>query len=153
MNMICDICMIMSYTTLSHKTRYYDFKITTFYICSDCEKILGYYLSINIQIIYMFSENISVESRVFDEKNQQIFKMLNLYLASSFDQLKSLEFPKKKIMIQKIELFVDRFYDQYIEKIQNFYHISFERAVRSCEHLLIFRDPLSSVMKRLHFFN
>ncbi len=151
MNMVCDICMIMSYTTQSHKTTFYDFKITTFYICSDCEEILGYHLSINIQIIYMFSENISVESRDFDEKNLKIFKMLDLYLATSFDQLKSLEFPKKKIMIQKIELFVDRFYDQYIQKIQNIYYISFERAVKSCEHLLIFRDPLSSVMKGLNF--
>jgi len=87
----------MSYTTQSHKTTFYDFKITTFYICPDCEEILGYHLSINIQIIYMFSENISVESRDFDEKNQKIFKMLDLYLATSFDQLKSIEFPKKKL--------------------------------------------------------
>jgi hypothetical protein len=60
---------------------------------------------------------------------------------------KKLNLQKKHIMVQ---IFIERFYDQYIEHIQDFYEISLVRAIKSCEHLLIFKDHLSDGMRELN---
>jgi hypothetical protein len=49
-----------------------------------------------------------------------------------------------------VQIFIERFYDQYIEHIQDFYEISLVRAIKSCEHFLIFKDHLSDVMRGLN---
>jgi hypothetical protein len=151
MSMICEICSISSYTTIDHKTNYKEpqFQPTTFYICLACENILGYGLNINLQIIYFLYKNINQEARIFDEKNQEILRMLDRYLDICYKRFEEIEFPKKQIMVQKFKIFIDIFYDQYIEHIQDFYEISLVRAIKSCEHLLIFKDPLSNVMRGL----